>query len=870
MPRTSKEITSDAQQLKKLIPSYADTTQVFASAKHAEKHGDKKALAKDRRIGAHLLRLEKLLSHEGVESRAWDSAVKELIIERSDIPESFWKQQLQILRDNGQGSITYVPENQKNEITEQLQDAQRTGLESWRNYLEQTGDQYPLWFKLYAWEGMSGLGVFDQQKQRFRKRSKDTVAPYPQLNPAVLAKVYDMVTESEKTEPFNTLYSRLLVEQKASMPTPENPEDVRGEWHEYTSDDIEAITHAAQATPWCIAGQHYAESYTKNGGKFLLFHLQDPETGVYSPTACASIRLDGRGEVVELSGLKGGSSQYLEDGLISTVEEKVKTLPGGEHYLQAFEDKQKLIAMDRKFQAGEPFSKEELLFLYEIDRPIRYIDTYAHDPRPDEFKRRDYSLHLTQLAEIYGGNEANARLILNPIEGNYQAVLHIKHALQDGVDHDFLLKRLEPTLKLKHLSALMELGLPVAVDELATQIPRDSLLGSFTTLKEHGLTMTIDELAGQFTDKEKITHFRELRNAGLELTADELAAKLEDETRLSSALALKRIGATFDTDELIRKVHGDTSDAIAKGNSYTNWMEAGASPALVLKMIKLNQYYKTKDMHDGLGLSALNTIVRAVPKSGIDQAAFIDQMKQKLADNQAAYLGTGGVRFDYLDAGFDVNVVAKKRGVDGSEYGGNLAKFMELGVDPKILPQALGSYYSSERAAELVEYGCDIHDVVKVIEADNQFDHFDELQELGAGLNIDEVVGRMETKDVLYKITAIKERGVVVNVNEVLKRLESSVYEHTIDDLLAAGADPALIGDKISLRGIVGNDGRFSTYTTEYRKYVRYSKEYPEVYKRVNQRIEELRKEDQAASDERWRKREQDRLERLAASKASS
>ena len=131
MPRTSNELTNDAQQLKKLMPSYVDTPQVFASAEHAHKHGDKKALLKDRRIGAHLLRLETLLSHDGVETRAWNSAVKELVITEPDIPESFWKQQLQIMRDNGQGDV-HLYARDKHAIAEQLQDAQQTGLESWR------------------------------------------------------------------------------------------------------------------------------------------------------------------------------------------------------------------------------------------------------------------------------------------------------------------------------------------------------------------------------------------------------------------------------------------------------------------------------------------------------------------------------------------------------------------------------------------------------------------------------------------------------------------------------------------------------------------------------------------------------------------
>lgn len=841
MPRTSKEIVEDSQKLKKLIPSYVDTPQVFASAKHAEKHGDKKALVKDRRIGVHLLRLERLLSHEGVESRAWDSAVKELIIERSDISESFWKQQLQILRDNGQGDIAYISENQKNEIAEQLQDAQRTGLESWRTYLEQTGDQYPLWFKLYAWEGVSGLGVFDQQRHRFRKRSKDTVAPYPQLNPAVLAGVYDMVAESEKTEPFNTLYSRLLVEQKASIPTPENPEDVHGEWREYTSNDIEAITAAAQATPWCIAGKHYAESYTQNGGKFILFHLQDRETGVYSPTACASIRLDGRGEVVELSGLKGGSSQYLEDGLIPTAQERVKGLPGGERYLQAFEDRQKLIVMDRKFQAGEPFTLEEIKFLYEVDQPIRYLDTYAHDPRPEQF-RRNHGQHIEQLAEVCGST-ANAAYMIDPIRpGEYHAERMIESSLRAGVDPTFLAHHLAPRLLLENSEILLEADAQIDGSELAAQLSKMEKIVYFAQLQRLGAGLEVAALADEFSHEEKITAFTQLQAAGLELTADELASQFDDNERLQHLGALRKIGATFNPDELVIKVYGGEPNTLNTGHQLRDWLANDVSPSLMLKMLKLNQYSKTGEMHDGLGYRELQDIVKAVPRSGIDQAEFIDQMGQKLADNRATYLGTGDVDFGYLAVGFDVDIVATKSRIDDR----NLAAFMERGVDRKVLLDAMvvrgaggyiDTYTISKSIKKLLRYGCGIDDIATHIEPRYQFDAFDELQEYGANLNINEVVVAMKPSDVISRIAVIREQGVKIDINDILRNAkEGDVYEYMVPDVVAAGADPQLVAEKISAHRYVSEYGKVDDYEWRYLEILK--DKVPEVYEAFRERLD--------------------------------
>lgn len=421
MEKITDQTLQDAIGLNRLMPNLADQQRIESSVVHAEKKGEKRTRSNsESRIRAHLLRLTRLLEHEGVEVRVWNSAVEELVIDADEIPESYWEQQIQIARDNGFGDID-LGRHERDQLTIQIQEAQRTGLESWREYLETTGDQYPLWFKFYVWDGMSHLGTFNKQKGHYNKRSRGTVAPYPQLNPAALAKVFEAVknkgvddlevAQLVKSGNFNKLYSHMLLDQKVIIPTPERPEDVHGEWREYTREDIQAITEAAQGTPWCIAGRDMAMSYTKNGDRFLLFHLQDPETGKVSPTAAASVRLDVHGQVAEISGLKGGSSQFVEDALVPTIQAKVEGLSGGERYLQAFEDKQMLISMDRKFQNGEPFSLEELIFLYEVDRPIEYIDSYAKDPRIKQFKG-DEQQHIQQIAEAKGISIKDAELFI--------------------------------------------------------------------------------------------------------------------------------------------------------------------------------------------------------------------------------------------------------------------------------------------------------------------------------------------------------------------------------------------------------------------------------------------------------------------------
>ena len=259
-------------------------------------------------------------------------------------------------------------------------------------------------------------------------KTYDAIADFYSLNQADFA---DQPVDSEASKDrdaelealvrsgnFNKLYSKFLLEKRVILKTPERAEDVHGAWREYFPGDEEALAKAADGTPWCVAspavGKNYLETgrygeggyhngyntaEAKNKAKFILFHLQDPETGMLAENACASIRLDTDGRVAEISGLDDG--QALEDALVPEVEAKVRTLPGGEKFLEAFADKQHLIAMDRKMQAGEyDFSQEDLEFIFEQKRKIANLDTYSFkDPRINEL--RVYILQDTHFAEHY-------------------------------------------------------------------------------------------------------------------------------------------------------------------------------------------------------------------------------------------------------------------------------------------------------------------------------------------------------------------------------------------------------------------------------------------------------------------------------------
>ena len=228
------------------------------------------------------------------------------------------------------GRSEKLSENEKADLTRNIQRLQRESIETWADYLGNESSPYPLWFKILAWDSASRMGTFDKEKGYFSKRDKTTTAPYPKCDAEVLGKVYTVMNhaygfsknpevteevesqdeqklmELAKSGNFNKLYSEILIDKKETVKTPERAEDVRGEWRTYRSDEAEKLAEAATGTGWCVAAPDVGRRYLNSGkygyskdvsdsrAKFILFHLEDPKTGLISETAAALCTIEYR------------------------------------------------------------------------------------------------------------------------------------------------------------------------------------------------------------------------------------------------------------------------------------------------------------------------------------------------------------------------------------------------------------------------------------------------------------------------------------------------------------------------------------------------------------------------------------------------
>ena len=691
----------------------------------------------ERRNFAYLSRLDNMVEKHGdaLEQKLWAASAENLVMDYEDIPDAYWKQQEQILRDNGQGRE--LSRDEKETLAEDLIEKQRESINTWSNYLGDKDCPYPLWFKIYAFDGVSKMGLVNKETKEFEKRDKSTVASFPILNPEVLAKVYRNINEFYgvdkedwlaqhpddeklvslvKSGNFPKLYAKELFETKTIIKTPEKPEDIEGDWFTYQLGDEDELAKTAEGTGWCIADPNVAHNYLEYGNyghstnegtdeessskaKFIIFKLKAPNSpDGYSTNGVASIRLDPDGMVTEVSGLNEG--QAIEDSLIPTVKEKVLSLPGGKEFLQKFEDKQTLIRLDHKLQKGEDLTKEELSFLYELDRPIATLDTYNdEDPR------------ITELKEKYG----------------------IEYALEKGIDANKLVSNLNPKYIAFYLDTLLEHGTDIDVNELVSNLNPKYIAFYLDTLLEHGADIDVNELVLKLDPYDIVRKLDTLLEHGADIDVNELVSNLNPEYIAFQLDTLLRNGADIDVNELVSNL--DPYDIVRK----------------------------------------LDTLLR--------NGADIDV--NELVSNLDSYN-----IFDYLDAllrnGADIDNIVSN--LDPYDIVCNLDTLLEHGADIDVnkLVSNLGPYDIVHNLDTLLEHSADIDYIVSNLDLSDIAFYLDTLLKHGADIDVNKLVSNLDPYDIVHNLDTLLKNG--ADINNVIREMDQKDIEDNIDLLREYGA----------------------------------------------------------------------------------
>ncbi len=353
------------------------------------------------RIEAYAERLENIFLNEDQETRKRNLELfrskiyDSLIIKEENFPESYFELQQKIARERGQ-AVEVIPEETRNQMKEVAIQDQKASLDAWMDYLTSDDAVYPAWFKYYVWKNITKLSQFDKERGEYKKRTKTTVAPFPDIyrEPlAQIADIYEKVKADNKNlkEPeiqdafskkFPDLYAELTQESLAAQM--ENKEELRGEWIKYEQGkDGEAeklfTSLEGKGTGWCTAGQSTAKQQIETGD-FYVYYSYDSNGEPTQPRL--AIRMQGKDKIAEVRGVL--PNQAVESSMQEILSNKLSEFGSeADVYQKKSADMQYLTLLCEKQEKGEVFSKEDLIFIYELNSPIEGFG-YHKDPRVSE------------------------------------------------------------------------------------------------------------------------------------------------------------------------------------------------------------------------------------------------------------------------------------------------------------------------------------------------------------------------------------------------------------------------------------------------------------------------------------------------------
>ena len=752
----------------------------------------------ERRNFAYLSRLSNMVEKHGdaLEQKLWEASAENLVMDYEDIPDTYWKQQEQILRDNGQGRE--LSRDEKEYLTEDIINKQRESINTWSNYLGDKDCPYPTWFKVYAFDGVSKMGLINKETREFDKRDKTTVASFPTLNPEVLAKVYDRINEFYgvdkenwlaqhsddeklvslvKSANFPKLYAKELFKTKTIIKTPENPEDIEGDWFTYLEGDEDELAKAAEGTGWCIANPNVAHNYLSHGvyagnendwgedennpeednesnpkAKFIVFKLKAPNSpDGYSTNGVASIRLDPDGKVAEVSGLNKG--QALEDSLVQTVKEKVLSLPGGKEFLQKFEDKQTLIRLDHKMQNGEDLTKEELSFLYELDRPIATLDTYnVNDPR------------ITELRQKYD----------------------LEYAFDKGIDVNKLVSSLDPNGVVYILDTLLKHGADINVNELASSLDPYDIVNNLGTLLRNGADIDVNELASSLDIDDILLNLGTFLKHGADI--NHIVNNMSPKNIADNLDTLLNSGADIDVNKLVLSLHPNTI-IYRLGTLLRN----GADIDVILSNLKPNQIPNDLDTLIKYGANIdINELV-----SSLDADMILENLDTLLkhgadVNNIVSNINSSDIAYDLdtlLKYGADIDINELVSELRAFDIAYNLDSLLQHGADIDIneLVSILNSDDIAYHLNILLKHGADVAAILSNLKPNQIANNLDTLLEYGADIDVNELSSSLDADDLGYNLDTLLKHG--ADVNLITRNLKERDIKHNIDLLRKYGAN---------------------------------------------------------------------------------
>ncbi len=304
-----------------------------------------------------------------------------------------------------------LPEKEREKMVIRIIKDQEESLKRWFFYLSSHElDSYRDAFKYWVFAEATKLGAF--KDGRFAKRTKKTIAPFPELNEQALMMVLDEISKKHsgksseiedenflehlKNESFRKLYAFAL-RYVHSLDVPEERlKVIKGEWKVFKrGSDPKKLSSALEGfnTGWCITHRGTAEDYLEISDIHIYF--SEDEKGENSIPRVTIVKAGS--EIKEVRGIYG--NQSLDAYITPAVDERLKSIPGGERWRSYVDDMERVADIYLRWKKGLSLTREDLIFLYEVERPIETTN-YEGDTRVYEIlKERDAKKDLSVIFE---------------------------------------------------------------------------------------------------------------------------------------------------------------------------------------------------------------------------------------------------------------------------------------------------------------------------------------------------------------------------------------------------------------------------------------------------------------------------------------
>lgn len=405
-----------------------NASEVKRAVRRAEERtGEKVPQDPETRIQIYLDRLKnvinppKLDGHENFDRRERNlRLLKNMLHEREvikpeEVPESYFESIRQRHRDEGYGEIE-ISENLHKEIIEPIIEDQKNSLDIWVDYLTSKDAKYPDYFKYWVFRSILKMGRYDKEKKKFTERYSGTVSPFPELNREALSLVanamekkvdndalaenkrkklneiidfgYDIQEDTRQRflkelerKNFAKLYG-IAIEEFRPI-SEELLKVTNGQWRKFpkgTDPDIFVDTLKNYGTGWCIRGKSTAKRYLDTND-LEVFYSNDEEG---NPAVPRVVIVSNGDHISEVRGVE--KQENLDSYIGDVVQKKLETMPGGKSFEKKAGDMRKLTEIFKKHKENQPLTKDDLVFLYEIEQPIEGFG-YQRDPRIEEIRK---------------------------------------------------------------------------------------------------------------------------------------------------------------------------------------------------------------------------------------------------------------------------------------------------------------------------------------------------------------------------------------------------------------------------------------------------------------------------------------------------